>query len=99
MENPGEEDQLLKCLCCKPLWIEDVITVSQCDDKLCNSDLSSKLAFIIQLFCWVSHRCLSLVFSDFLPLSFHSQPQEELHMLFTFAVLLFIWWLEMFYLF
>ena len=33
METPGKEDQLLKCFCYKLLWVEDVITVFECDES------------------------------------------------------------------
>lgn len=46
MESSGEEDQLLSCLCRILLWVKDVVTVSECGDKLLDSALSSKLVFL-----------------------------------------------------
>lgn len=43
MESSGEEDQLLSCLCRILLWVKDVVTVSECGDKLLDSALSSKV--------------------------------------------------------
>ena len=86
METPGEEDQLLKCFCCKLLWLEDVITVFECDESSIT---------LIYLLSWHLKSCFSVKFSttapvcvcvcvctffflsDFLPLMFPFQAQEE----------------------
>lgn len=56
---------------CTLLWVEDVVSVAECGDRLCNSDWSSRLAFISSFSVGFPTRPpVSLAFSEFLSLAF-----------------------------